>query len=253
MGNLPKRISTTVFTIIYAVLFLITFIATLIPFAFLVIVGIIFGKATREKVLRSLAKVWGRFVVYLSGSTVIVHGRENIVRDAGNIVYIINHQSFFDIPLVMGFVDERAKFIARESLLRVPLLGLWMRQLGTFFVGRRPSREELRRFNIVAEELMKGGRVAIFPEGTRSTDGTIGKFHPSALRPARVARSTIIPVRIFGSRNILPRGAIKISPSRVRIVIGKPIAYENYSDMRPAELANFLREVFENELTLEGK
>jgi len=117
--------------------------------------------------------------------------------------------------------------------------------MGCIPVSRKVSRSELKKFDTVATYLCDGGIVSIFPEGTRTRDGTLQKFHLSAFRPAQQANSTIVPVFIQGSWDILPPGKRTISPARVIIIIGEPIYYHQYSKWNRKQLSEYVREKIE--------
>ncbi len=232
------------FTLVYGVLFVSVFVlsAALIP---LLSAASVLGKKTAKKLSRAVVRLWARFVVKTTLSPVGLVGGENIPKGAGNVVYIVNHQSYFDIPILLGWVDSRIRFVAREDLFSIPILGAWMRFLGCVPVSRRVSRSELRRFEDIACALSEGGVFAVFPEGTRTNDGELGRFHPSAFRPARRSGATIVPVLLWGSHRIMPKGRKTISPSRVFVVVGEPIEPAEYANTAPAKLAKTLRKTIE--------
>ncbi len=229
-----KKILLSILTIYYIVVFLLVTVPPMlfIPFIY------IFDKIFRGRRFISLTmKIISKFVVWGTFSIVKVVGKNNIPRSDENIVYIANHQGLFDIPLILGWVDRRTRFVARENLFSVPILGIWMKMMSCIAISRRASREELRRFDDISKILSNGAVLAIFPEGTRSIDGSFGKIHTSSFRPARIAKSTIVPILVWGSYKILPKGVKTIHPTKVEIVVGDPIEFEKYSSNTPKELA----------------
>ena len=235
-----REILSSIFTVLYAIIYIAVIISIIVFFPF-VWATRIFGESSRRKVTSIVTKLWGKITIYLTFSSVKVIGKENIPKSAGNVIYIVNHQSFFDIPILLGWVDSRISFVAKASLFKIPILGQWMKLMSCVSVSRKVSREELKKFDEVARYLSSGGVIAIFPEGTRSSDGSLGKFHPSSFRPARKAKSKIVPVRIVGSFNLFPRNRKYILPSKILVKIGEPVDYEKYSDMTSAEMNEFFR------------
>ncbi len=231
----------SIFTCLFLILFVPLFAIGLAILKFLWFVG-----AKRESSLfLSLLKFMTKLCVKLTASSVSLHGTENMMPKGKNIVYVVNHQSFFDIPLLLGWVDARIRFVAREDLSRVILLGGWLKVLNSFLISRKISKEEVIKFEQIGDALSEGAVVAIFPEGTRTTAGEIGKIHTSALRPAKRAQSTLIPVFIEGSMNINRKNSKIVRPAKVKIIVGKKIEFPEYSKMSPVELAEYVGKVFE--------
>ncbi len=235
--------------ILYALTKLIATAIYIPAFCLTLAIGAIFLRLTRVflpvKTARKLGhrcgQLYGNFLIRLSLSRVVLQGAENIPHNCSNVLYIANHTSYLDIPLLVGFVDGRMQFVARDSLYRVPFLRTWLRALECFEVSRKMTAQELASFDKIAETLAAGAVVVIFPEGTRSENGQIGEFRTSAFRPARKAKSLIVPIEVSGTRNILPRKGIWITPSKVCITVHKPIAFDEFSQKTPAELASSLR------------
>jgi len=148
-----------------------------------------------------------------------IRGVEHI--PAGGCMIASNHQSFVDIPLIAGTVPRHVSFVARDSLARSKVLGYIMRQCGAVLVRRGSSdRKALRQ---MASHMQRGDCVAIFPEGTRSPDGTVQPFKGGALLAARIAKVPIVPMGIRGTRGVLPRGRSLPRPVRVTVEFGPPI------------------------------
>ncbi|MCD6595027.1 1-acyl-sn-glycerol-3-phosphate acyltransferase [bacterium] len=238
-----QKILLSIFTVLYVLIYIPFFIAIFLPLP-LIWATRIFGQSFHRKMVSIVPKIWGKITIYLTLSPVKIIGRENIPKSAGNVVYIVNHQSFFDIPILLGWVDNRIRFVAKAELFKIPILGQWMKLMNCVPVSRKVSREELKKFNKIAQYLSSGGIIVVFPEGTRSADGSLQKFHPSSFRPARNAKSKIVPVRIIGSFKLFPRNRKYIKPSRIIVEIGKPVELAEYSNMTPAQLSGRFRLFF---------
>jgi 1-acyl-sn-glycerol-3-phosphate acyltransferase len=150
-----------------------------------------------------------------------VYGRENFIED-GAAILASNHQSYLDPPCIGMACRNEIYFLTRKTLLERPLIGPLLKGLNTVPVDR--DRGDVSSVKAIIRLLRTGCRVIIFPEGTRSSDGQ--------LQPARAGLGMIIaktlapvvPVRIFGSFEALPRaGGLK--PGPISVVVGKPIRF----------------------------
>ncbi len=241
------QIFRVLMTVVYAVVFSVVFVLT-IPILLLVKFLRIFGGNLHRKVLTPLVKLWAKFTVLATLSRVKVRGRENLPSIDGNLLYVANHQSFFDIPVIMGWIDPRTRFVAKKSLFSIPLLGWWMREIGCISVSRRATRGELSAFGEIANKLSEGAVLVVFPEGTRSRTGELLPFKSSVLQPAIDAASTIVPLAIVGTRKIMPPGKILISPASVKVRVGKPIRIDPEDRPDRKKLALQLRNAIEEML-----
>lgn len=140
---------------------------------------------------------------------------------ASGALLLINHQSFLD-PAFVGLPLRRpVSYVARENLLRTPLLGWFLRNTYVMPINRDSAstaglREAVRR-------MQHGFLVGIFPEGTRSRDASLGRLKPGFIALVRRGGVPVHPVGIAGGAEILPRGACFPRPRSVRVVIGDPL------------------------------
>lgn len=143
-----------------------------------------------------------------------VEGTEHIPKQ-GPVVVCPNHIHNLDPPLVGSAIDRKVHFMAKEELFRVPILAPLIRRLGAFPVRRGSGdRKALKK----AIEILQEGKVlAIFPEGTRSRDGRLGKAHPGAALIALKGNANIVPAAIIGPYRFF---------GKIRIVFGPPFRLE---------------------------
>lgn len=174
--------------------------------------------AERDACAHVIARNWARSAIGFNGSMIKVTGVENIPKEGG-VLFISNHQSNFDIPIFIGFIPRDKGFIAKLELMKVPSFGRWMKYIGCIFIDRKDPRQSLTALNQAAESLKAGHSLVIFPEGTRSADGTVGPFKPGSLKLAMKARVPIVPVTIKGSINIMPKRSIIIRSASVEVII----------------------------------
>ena len=161
----------------------------------------------------------------------------------GGALFLINHQSFLD-PLLVGLPLERpVSYLARDTLFPVPVIGWILRNTYVMPIRREAATTESLRESI--RRLEQGFYVGVFPEGTRSQDGTIGELKPGFVALLRRCQVPVVPIGIAGARDVLPRGAMLLRPRRVHVVFGEPIPPASLAPLtqrgREADLLAFTR------------
>lgn len=142
----------------------------------------------------------------------------------GGALILANHQSFLD-PLLVGLPLHRPiSFLARDSLFRVPLIGWILKNTHVMPINQEATSSASLRQTI--RKLQHGFLVGIFPEGTRSHSGALGEIKPGFTAVLRRAKHPVYPVGVAGAYQALPMGAWFLKPTRVRVVVGKPISVE---------------------------
>ena len=149
-----------------------------------------------------------------------IEARSNLPKEGG-VVIAINHQSFLDIPLVAMACRRHVCFVARKSLTQSRFMDFILAQCGSVLVKRGTS--DRRALRDMVEHLRRGDALAVFPEGTRSTDGNVGTFAKGALHVARIAKVPILPVGIRGAYDALPRSRAFPFPKRVALRFGQAV------------------------------
>jgi 1-acyl-sn-glycerol-3-phosphate acyltransferase len=154
---------------------------------------------------------------------VTVSGTEHIDQTRGALL-LVNHQSYLDPLLVGVWLDFPVSFLARDSLFRIPLLGMLLRNTGVIPISRSSARSGSIRAAV--ERLEAGTVVGIFPEGTRSSGTEPQRFRPGFLAVARRTEQPVYPVGICGSDRAMPRGAFWVRPTRIHVSFGRPLSQE---------------------------
>ncbi len=172
-----------------------------------VVAGACAGGAAAARVMRW----WGRAFVRVGGWTVTTEGAENLPREGA--ILVANHQSLVDIPLLIAAFDREVRFLAKSELGRIPVFGRSMRAAGNLFVDRDDPRDAVRVIREAGGAMRRGEMIVIFPEGTRSADGTIGEFKAGAFLIARKAGAPLVPVYVGGSGAALPKGSLVARPA----------------------------------------
>jgi 1-acyl-sn-glycerol-3-phosphate acyltransferase len=167
---------------------------------------------------------WSNSIVRHADVDLTVEGLANVPRDRA-CIYMSNHQSHLDIPILFSVFPGTLRMVAKAELFKVPIWGRAMKEAGFVRVTRAGDRvQAIAAMRECAEALGRGVNVWIAPEGTRSIDGKLAKFKKGGFILARDTGADIVPIAIDGSRDILPKNTKIIQRgARVRVAFGKPI------------------------------
>lgn len=167
------------------------------------------------------AKLSARNLGRLCGVRVRVHGLEHL-EGIGPCIFTPNHQSHFDIAALLGWLPGHNRFVTKKELFREPVLGLVLRTLGMIGVDREHPGDAIERFTKAAGE---GSSLIIFPEGTRSRDGTLLPFKMGPFVTAITLGLPIVPVVCHGTREVMPAGGyLAVLPGDIDVYVEEPIA-----------------------------
>lgn len=200
----------------------------------------------REEVIWNFAHWWGRILLGATGSKIKVYGAENI--PPGPVVAMGNHQSYFDIMLVLGYIDKPLAFIAKKELERAPVISSWVRQMGGIFLDRKDMRQAARVFQQAVEKVQGGYSMVIFPEGTRSRSAEMAEFKKGSMKLPLRAGAPIVPVSIDGTYKIFEGNGYRIGPTDIILTIAPPIMPQDYAGKSTAAVAEMVREQVEGGL-----
>jgi 1-acyl-sn-glycerol-3-phosphate acyltransferase len=168
------------------------------------------------------ARTWSWLILATTGVEVHVSGLDRI-RPGETYVFISNHQSIYDIPVIFASLPFQLRIIAKESLGRFPFLGWHLIRAGHLLVDRRnPDRSRIlaRWRRLVSDRLS----LIIFPDGTRSADGQVGRFKAGSFLLALEAGLTIVPLSVSGSRQVMRKGRLMTCPGHVTLQVHEPVA-----------------------------
>jgi 1-acyl-sn-glycerol-3-phosphate acyltransferase len=175
------------------------------------------------------ARIWCRMVALTIGARLHVHGVDHVQPDR-SYVYMANHSSLIDTPALFACLPHPFKIMAKKELFYVPFMGWHLWSSGNFPVDRGNARATARSLRGVIDGIRGGKSLAIFPEGTRTPDGTLQPFNAGACKIAVRAGVPIVPVTIRGTFALLPKTTLAPRPGRVDVFIGKPIDTARFSD-----------------------
>lgn len=174
------------------------------------------------KIYHLHARAWAGISLWLAGAKVAVAGREKVPAD-GPVIFMSNHQGNFDILSLFIAVPQQFAWIAKEELFKVPVFGHSMGRAGYIPLDRSDGRRALKSMDAAAAKIKGGKSVVIFPEGTRTHDGSLLPFKRGGFLLAEKAGVPIVPVTIDGSMEINPKNRIELYPGTIRITFGDPI------------------------------
>jgi 1-acyl-sn-glycerol-3-phosphate acyltransferase len=169
-----------------------------------------------------IGRQWIGWIFATCGIRVEVDGLERI-REVPVAIYMSNHQSVVDIGAIVLSMPVSWRFVAKKELTYIPFFG-WALALSDQIVidrgNRRRSVESLRR---AAERVRAGANVIIFPEGTRSPDGSLQPFKSGGFHLALDAQVPVVPVTVSGSQRLTPKRSLQVRSGTVKVVYGTPI------------------------------
>lgn len=180
----------------------------------------------------------GAFALYFHGR---VFGRQNVPK-AGPVLLVCNHQSFFDPLSATCALHREGNYMARDNLFKNPLFGGLIRSVNAFPVKRGAG--DIGAVKEILRRLKAGKVVLVFPEGTRTRDGSIGELNPNAMGLAKRARATVVPTVIDGAFEAWPRTQLLPSPWPTYVSYGEPITTAQVGDWSSERIA---RVVFERQ------
>jgi len=173
------------------------------------------------RIVHAIGAFWCRIILGLSGVKVTVKGQENI-RGHGPVIFLSNHQGAFDIPVMQGYIPFQFRWIAKKSLFSIPVVGWSMRLAGYISIERENSKKAFKGLLRAAEKIKNGTSVLVFPEGTRSATGRLLTFKKGAFLLARKSGVEIVPIAIEGTKDIMKKGSLAVTPAHATLSIGKP-------------------------------
>ena len=194
------------------------------------------GDAVVLEKIYAYASRMARRIVRLTGSRITINGAENIPK-SGATLFVANHQSYMDIPVMMSVVDRPIGFVAKEELGKIPFFAQWIVYMKCVLITRGDTRKALAAILQAAKLLQQGHSLVLYPEGTRSIDGNLGEFKAGSLKAAQKGKTMVVPVAIDGARDIMPRNSFWMYKTEVTVTVLPAISAETVQAMDTKELA----------------
>lgn len=172
---------------------------------------------------------WARSIFWLMFIPVSIDGEEHI-QPGQSYVFVANHQSMFDVWLIYGWLPVVYKWLMKAELRKVPFVGTACKAAGHIFVDRRNAKAALASLHNIEKQLVNGVCTVIFPEGTRSENGDVGRFKRGAFQIAIDLGLPVIPLSLDGCFEVLPKGNLFVRRHAVHMHIGEPIDLSQFKD-----------------------
>ena len=191
------------------------------------------GEEEAWKYAQEVFRKWTYFTINIIGMEIEVEGFENIPDKT--CVFMGNHQSILDIPVMRYSTQRTLDFVAKKELAKAPLIGYWITHVKSVTIDRDNVREGMKAINQAVNNIKDGYNFTIFPEGTRSKDGKIHEFKRGSIKIASKSKAPIIPVAIKGTSACF-EDSKEFVPGKVKVIFGEAIETENISKEVEREL-----------------
>ncbi len=199
-------------------------------------------KKQKDNYTYKVVSSWAKFTLKRAGAKVTVIGSENIPKDK-TVLFVSNHQSNFDIPLLLGYINVPKGFIAKKELEKWPFISTWMKYIHCIFMDRSNARKSAEAIVEGINLLKNNYSMVIFPEGTRSKGGPVAEFKAGSFKLATKAKCPIVPVTINGTYKLLEANNNKIKGAPVELVIHKPIYLDDLNKEELNSLHNTVQSI----------
>ena len=190
------------------------------------------------------ARIWGRLLCWLLFIRVDIKGLENL-KKGQSYVFVCNHQNVYDIFVVYGWMPLFFKWLMKKELRRLPFIGKACEAAGHIFIDRSNPRAAHKSLEIAQQSLQNGVSLVVFPEGTRTADGSIGKFKRGAFQIASELNLPIVPMTLNGSYERLRKGSFLVEPGLIELIIHAPIIWEARDEAAQRAIMQQSREVIQ--------
>ena len=160
-------------------------------------------------------RTWAKSMCIAAGVKVVVHHPERILPGRG-AVYACNHVSWFDV-FAIASVLPRYTFIAKSELRKLPIFGYGAESAGVVFLTRDNRKAAFESYQGAAMEVTAGKNVVVFPEGTRGRDYSLRPFKKGPFVLAIAAQAPVVPVLVFGAREVMPKGTFRVRSNTVHV------------------------------------
>lgn len=207
------------------------------------VITILFFPFNNTEPIHQVQIWWCRLCFYWLFIPVTVSGKENIT-PGQSYVFVANHSSMFDVFLIYGWLPVVFKWLMKKELRKIPFVGTACKAAGHIFVDRSNAKASAQSLNDIKKQLHNGVSTVIFPEGTRTADGQLGRFHSGAFRIAFDLGLPVIPLSLSGCYSVQRKGEIFAHRHPVHMHIGKPIDITRCEDKN--EAIEIVRQAVEN-------
>ena len=204
------------------------------------LLGIIFDSVVwrgNRKMYRKVENFWAWTLMKLGGIKLDVEARENLPKNE-TVVYMANHQSDIDWPIIFRAIPGQYLFLAKKELFDVPVFGTYMRIQKYIPIERDSIRKSFKTYKDIVALIGSGNSIVIYPEGTRSYNRELQKFKSFSFAFLQDAKVRVVPVAIDGSIDIQKKGSPLIAPGKVKVTILPPISFDDIYNLETKEFCS---------------
>ena len=186
-------------------------------------------------------KIWSKINLWATGARVQWHHLERASEQLP-CIYVANHQSNIDIWALIAVLPKQTRFVAKQSLFRIPVLG-WALRVSEFIpIDRSNRKKAIRSLDLAAQKIRGGRPVVLFAEGTRTAGDKLAPFKKGPFHLALAAQVPIVPVAIAGSSAVMPPSTLRIRPGDVHVTFCEPIDFTQYERSQVTNLLDDVRD-----------
>lgn len=201
----------------------------------------------KQRLVQPIIRFWGRSIMRFCFIPVIVTGRENALKVPA-AVFVSNHHSMLDIFTLLGYIPHNSGFLAKKQVIWVPIIGWLLLIFGHVRVDRSNPRRSLESVQRCIKAIKSGWSIIIFPEGTRTGDGSISPFKSGSLKIPLRTGAPVVPVTIAGAYKVMRKKTFAVHKYPVVVHIGEPVSTEglDVKDFKPfvQSIENQIRETY---------
>ena len=200
------------------------------------------------RIQHRIAQNWAWWLVIFSGARLTIEGAENL-RLPTNAVYVSNHTSYMDTPVIFSALPFQFRILARKQLWRIPFIGWYLHRSGQIPIDTANTQASLSSLGIGLKALRNRMNLFVFPEGGRTPNGVMKPFLAGAAYLAIRGKVPIVPIALEGVFDLLPLHSRHMFPRPVLMRVGNPISTDGYTLRQVDELNEKLRETIQQMLS----
>ena len=189
-----------------------------------------------RKMYRRYERFWAWTLMKIGGISLEIKGHENLPKENETVIYMPNHQSDLDWPIIFRAVPRQYLFLAKQELFDMFIFGTYMRLQGYIPIERNNIKKSYKTYQRLIDLIKEGNSIVIYPEGTRSYDGRLQRFKPTSFSILQETKVKVIPIAINGSVNFIKKGSRIIYPTKIKVDIFPVI---DFSDLYHLESKDF--------------
>jgi 1-acyl-sn-glycerol-3-phosphate acyltransferase len=203
----------------------------------------------KGRMVHHYARLWGKVALLANRVKVKIVGMDHL-NGKGPYIFMSNHQGSYDIFALLGHLPYQFKWLAKKELFSIPFFGWTMAAAGYISIDRKGTRETVEAMNEAAKRIREGMSVVIFPEGSRSPDGSVQPFKKGGFTLAIKSKVPIVPISISGSRDIMPKDKLTALPGEIQMFVDHPIETQHCSSKDREPLMKRVRETISQNFKL---